>query len=205
MKYVLRLCVLAAAMLMVVPGPARAADMDGVSNLGINPYIGLGLGVYDMKFSQTGFSQSNNVFGGFAKLGADFNDYLGAQLRVGLTEPGKTTYTGRTVQLRTDYLFSYLVKLQIPATSEFHIYGLVGGTTGKANISDSSAAIAPASANKTATGFSFGGGLDYRVDDFMHVGLEYMRYWSGVKVNKTGYPASKMDVDSYAATLKIMM
>jgi opacity protein-like surface antigen len=206
MKYVLRLCVLAAAMLMAIPGPARAADMDdGVSSLGLNPYIGLGLGVYNLKFHQGNFNQSNNMFGGFAKLGVDFNDYLGAQLRVGLTEPGKTTYPGSAVTLRADYLFSYLVKLQLPITQEFNIYGLAGGTTGKMNLKDTSGAIAPASANKTATGASFGGGIDYRVDDFMHVGIEYMRYWSATKVNKTGFPAGNMNVESYTATLKILM
>lgn len=204
MKHMLRLSVLAAAMLMAMPGLARAGDGDG-SSFGINPYIGMGLGVYDLKFSQTGFSQSNNMFGGFANLGVDFNDYLGAELRVGLTEASKTAYTGRTVQLRADYLFSYLAKLQFPITPEFRIYGLAGATTGKANIKDSSGAIAPSSANKTTTGASFGGGFDYRVNDFMRVGLEYMRYWNGVNVNKAGYPASKMDAESYTAALKIMM
>lgn len=206
MKYVLRLCVLAAAMVLAIPGPARAANMDdGVSSIGINPYIGLGVGIYDLKFHQGGFNQDNNVFGGFAKLGADFNDYLGAELRVGLTEPGKTTYPGSSVTLRADYLFSYLVKLQFPVTQEFHIYGLAGGTTGKITLKDTSGAIAPSSANKTATGASFGGGLEYRVDDFMDVGIEYMRYWNATKVNKTGFPAGNMNVDSYTATLKILM
>jgi opacity protein-like surface antigen len=205
MKHMMRLSMLAAALLMAMPGPARAANIDGVSSLGINPYIGLGLGVYDLKFSQTGFSQSSNMFGGFVKLGADFNDYLGAQLRVGTTERANRSYAGATVGLDASYLFSYLVKLQFPVTQEFHIYGLAGGTTGKAHITATPASFLTANAGKTATGASFGGGIDYRVDDFMSVGLEYMRYWNGVKVNKTGYPDSKMDAESYTATLKILM
>jgi opacity protein-like surface antigen len=205
MKHMMRLSMLVAALLMAMPGPARAANMDGVSSLGINPYIGLGLGVYDLKFSQTGFSQSNNMFGGFVNLGADFNDYLGAELRVGTTEKKKNTYAGGSVEQGADYLFSYLVKLQFPVTQQFHIYGLAGGTTGKMRLTVTPASFLTANAGKTATGASFGGGLDYQVDDFMSVGLEYMRYWNNVTINQTGYPASKMNVDSYTATLKIMM
>jgi opacity protein-like surface antigen len=206
MKYVLRLCVLAAAMLMAIPGPARAADMDdGVSSLGVTPYVGLGLGVYDLEYHQGNFTQSNNVFGGFAKLGVDFNNYLGAQLRVGLTEPGKTTYPTRSVSLRASYLFSYLVKLQLPITQDFSIYGLGGGTTGRVIVTDTSGAIVPGSYSKVATGASWGGGIDYRVDDIMHVGIEYMSYWNAIKVNKTGYPAGNMNAASYTATLKILM
>lgn len=197
MKHVLRLSVFAAVMLMALPGRAVAADMGGLGDFGINPYIGVGLGVYDLKFSGAGFNQGNNVFGGMFRVGADFNDYLGVELRVGGTDVGAT---GNTRQ-KASYLFSYLAKIQFPVTQELRIYGLAGATTGRTHFTQAGIDYA----GKVATGASFGGGIDYSVDDFMDVGVEYMRYWNGVGVNKVGSPAAKEDAASYLATLRIMM
>lgn len=204
MKHVLRGCMLAAAMLMALPGAAQAAgmgDMGDISNFGIHPYIGVGVGVYDLSFKGSGLAMSNNVAGGFVKLGADFNEYLGAELRVGATDRGKRNFPAGYYEQRARYLFSYLAKLQLPVTQQFRIYGLVGGTTGNLSFLTGTGQLA----GKVATGVSFGGGFDYQVDDFTRVGLEYMRYWNGVDVNKAGSASATENADSYVATLQISM
>lgn len=207
MKHVLRFSVLAAVMFTSMPGRAMAADIGGLdSSSGIKTYIGMGLGVYDLRFSAAGLNQSNNVFGGMVRLGADFNDYLGAELRVGGSDQKAQVYysignVNYGFKQRANYLFSYLLKLQYPVTQEFRVYGLVGGTTGEVSFQG-----AQQYAGKVATGTSYGAGFDYSVDDFMSVGLEYMSYWNGVSVNKlAGVPPAEENVDSYMATLRIMM
>jgi hypothetical protein len=207
MKHVLRGCMLAAAMLMALPGPVRAAgmgdmgDMGDMGSFGIHPYIGVGVGVYDLNFKGSGLAMSNNVAGGFVKLGADFNEYLGAELRVGATDRGKRNFPTGYYQQRARYLFSYLAKLQLPVTQQLRVYGLVGGTTGNLSFLTGAGQLA----GKVATGVSFGGGFDYQVDDFTRVGLEYMRYWNGVGVNKAGAASATENADSYVATLQIAM
>ena len=148
MKNMMRVSMLIAALCLAWPGQAKAAD---IGDLSLHPYMGVGLGLYHLKFSQPGFSQSNNVFGGYLQLGSDFNDYLGAELRIGTTAKGSNTYTGGTVDLTSDYMFSYLLKLQYPTTPELRIYGLIGGTTGKAKITPTPAAFLSASAPVSAS------------------------------------------------------
>jgi len=200
MKHVLRGCMLAAAMLMALPGLAQAADLGDMGDSGIQPYVGAGVGVYDLNFKGSGINQSNNVAGGFVKMGVDFNDFLGAELRVGATDIKGGTLS-QPVRQRARYLFSYLAKLQLPFTQQFRVYGLIGGTTGNLNANAGGTQLA----GKVATGVSFGGGFDYQVDNFTRVGLEYMRYWNKVGVNKAGSPSATANVDSFVATLQFAM
>lgn len=201
-----RLSVLATAMLMALPGLAQAADMGGLGGFGFKPYIGVGVGVYDLRFSGLGYNQSDNLTGGMVRVGADFNDYLGVELRYGTTERKmKPLYNiggfNYGFSQKAIYLFSYLVKLQYPITQDFHAYGLLGGTTGRTSFMG-----ATEYAGKVATGLSYGAGFDYNVDDFMSVGLEYMSYWDGVQVNKNNYsPYSIENAESYLATIKVEM
>lgn len=200
---VMRVCrasLLGMALCLISPGPAGAAEMGG---LGFYPYMGIGLGAYNLKYAQPAYSQRNDVFGGYLQLGADFNDYLGAELRIGSTAKGSNAYAGGTVDQSVDYLFSYLLKLQYPTTPDLRLYGLIGGTTGKAKISPTPASILSAG-TKTATGVSYGLGLDFRLLDRLHGGLEWVRYWDNIGVNASGITSSKMTIDGYTATLKYL-
>lgn len=200
MKRICRASLLGMALCLISPGLAGAADMEG---FGFHPYMGIGLGVYNLKYSQPAYSQRDNVFGGDLQLGADFNDYLGAELRIGTTAKGSNAYAGGTVDQSADYMFSYLLKLQYPTTPDLRLYGLIGGTTGKAKISPTPAGILSAG-TKTATGLSYGLGLDYRLADQLRGGLEWVRYWDNIGINASGITSSKMTMDGYTATLKYL-
>ncbi len=200
MKKTFRASLLVMALALISPGLASADDMGGS---GFNTYMGIGLGAYNLKYSQPAYSQRNNVFGGYLQLGSDFNDYLGAELRLGTTAKGSNAYAGGTVDQSADYLFSYLLKLQYPTTPDLRLYGLIGGTTGKVKISPAPAGILSAG-TKTATGLSYGIGLDYRLADQLRGGLEWVRYWDNIGVNASGVTSSKMTIDGYTATLKYM-
>lgn len=199
-KRMCRAALLGMALCLISPGLAVAADMDG---FGFHPYMGIGLGVYNLKYSQVAYNQRDNVFGGYLQLGSDFNDYLGAELRIGSTAKGSQAYAGGTVDQSADYLFSYLLKLQYPTTPELRLYGLIGGTTGKVKVTPAPAGILSAG-TKTATGVSYGLGLDYRLGDQLYGGLEWVRYWDNIGVNASGVASSKATIDGYTATLKYL-
>ena len=122
MQKMFRVSMLVMALCLMFPGLAGAADMEGFGFMltGIDGDLlggeqpdrfrikiwdpDSGVIVYD--------NQRDNVFGGYLQLGSDFNDYLGAELRIGTTAKGSNAYGGGTVDLSADSLFSYLLKLQ---------------------------------------------------------------------------------------------
>ena len=156
-------------------------------------YAGGGIGAFGLEYKEPGFSQKNTVFGGFGKFGADIGDYFGAELRIGATSTGTTSYPAGTlggtipfdVSLSDDYFFSYLAKLQYPVAQDFRAYAMVGGTTAKIKrklsvpipgigtlINDSA----------TKTGVSFGFGAEYNISDVLSVGGEWMQYLLNVNL-----------------------
>lgn len=165
---------------MALPLTAQARDMQ--------PYLGIGLGVFGFEHSQPGFRQRNTVFGGFVKGGVDINDYLGIELRAGSTAKGKRAHaagmlgspTPFSLSQRADYFVSYLAKLQVPVSSDMSLYALVGATTAK-----TSASVTPAFTSfvaTTKTGLSYGAGFDAEINDRFTGGLEWMQYWTKISV-----------------------
>jgi len=172
-----------AAMIMVGSATVQAQDF--------KPYAGVGVGAFglEMKDSSVNFNQKNTVLGGYAKFGVDINDYFGAELRVGTTAKGDTTYAvggvsagspAGTIGQKADYFFSYLAKLQYPVSPDFRAYAMLGATTAKHKTTFTPALGTGSSPTKT--GFSYGVGGDFRVNDQLSVGAEWMQYWTNVTV-----------------------
>jgi len=191
----------ALAALLVTTSAANAQDM--------KPYIGVGMGVFglEVKDSTPGFAltQKNNVFGGFFKAGVDINEYIGAELRVGTTANGKTSYPTGTlgatvpfdITLQNDYFFSYLGKLQFPASQDFKLYALIGATTAKFTPQVSALGLTFTGNSVTKTGFSYGVGGEFNVNDQMSIGAEWVQYWTDVALD----PNSKGRLWGAAGTL----
>jgi len=185
MKNMLRTAVLAVA-LIFASAPALAQDFE------FKPYVGVGLGGFNIELDALGLlSDSDTAFGGYGLVGADFNDYLGAELRVGTT--ANATLFG-AVDVGVDYFISYLAKVQYPATPELRVYGLIGGTTAKATTS----VVGFPDESYTETGVSFGAGLDYRIMDQVIIGAEWVRYWHNVEVE----PGLEAIVDGFSGLVK---
>jgi len=158
------------------------------------PYSGIGVGVFDLKAEALGSSQNNVVAGGFAKVGVDVGDYFGFELRAGKTGSGTKAYTARafglsipfSVKLSTGYFLTYLVKLQMPEShgwkDGWRTYGLIGATTAKGKIQGSTIGFS-ATADATKTGLSYGGGIEYKFNDNMSAGVEFISYWNRVSVS----------------------
>lgn len=146
------------------------------------PYAGAGIGAFGLEYKDSTVSQKNTVFGGFGKMGVDVNPYLGAELRIGTTGSGTKSYTGATTsrKISDSYFLSYLAKFQFPASEDFNIYALVGGTTAKFKLTTNTT-----SASATKTGVSYGAGFDYNLQNQWSAGLEWMQYWTNVKLPTT--------------------
>jgi len=179
---------------MILAGSSGAQAQD------FKPYVGVGVGVFgiDAKDTTTAFSQKVTALGGYAKFGVDMYEYFGMELRLGTVDStGKQTYpagstlagtviaTPVTVDMSTNYFKSYLLKVQNAVSSDFRFYALVGATTAKPLFKVDVPGIALFSPMKSKTGFSYGGGGDFSINDQFSVGGEWMQYWTNVKVGAT--------------------
>ena len=147
--------------------------MDTDNDFDIRPYAGVGIGAFGLELKSPTVNQKNTVFGGFGKVGADIGDYLGAELRFGSTSSGTTGNT----KLSDSYFISYLAKVQYPVTLDFRPYALIGGTTSKFKVT-----TAGVETSNTKTGFSYGFGADYYLQDQLSIGGEWMQYWTNVNI-----------------------
>ncbi|MES0372537.1 MAG: outer membrane beta-barrel protein, partial [Mariprofundaceae bacterium] len=95
----------------------------------IKPYVGAGIGMFTADFNN-GFKAKNAV-GFYINGGADFNDFIGAELRVGTIGSKKISNAEGGGKIKTDYFISYLAKPQFHFTPEASIYALAGATTVK--------------------------------------------------------------------------
>jgi len=170
-----RCLTIAAIMLLLGVQPAQAQNLD------VKPYVGVGIGAFGLEIKDTGVNIKNTVFGGYGKVGANIGDYLGVELRIGSTASGsKVSPIDPTVipKVKADYFLSYLGKLQFPVTPDFKIYALLGGTTAKLKLTNNIGF----NANPTKTGFTYGFGAEYYLQDKLSVGGEWMQYWTNVTV-----------------------
>jgi len=135
--------------------------------------MGVGIGGFGLELKNDTSSQKNTVFGGYGKAGIDIGDYLGADLRFGSTSSG----TAGNTKLSESYFISYMAKLQYQGASDFNIYTLLGGTTAKFKRT-----VAGVESSKSKTGFSYGFGAEYYLQDNLSLGGEWMQYWTNVKL-----------------------
>jgi len=164
------------------------------------PYIGIGTGVFAIQLKINdplvgSAEQRNPTVGGFIKAGVDVNKYFGGELRFGLTgNPstdwgaglpvggGLVTLVPSTVSTKINNFFSYFGKVQYPFDDSFKVYALLGGTTAKFSSSLSIGGFNFAG-DATKTGFSYGGGVEYKVADTVSVGVEWIEYWTDVTLD----------------------
>ncbi|MDQ6970083.1 MAG: porin family protein [Mariprofundus sp.] len=141
-------------------------------------YAGMGLGTVsvDYKDSAAGIDQKNASAGAFAYFGADLNDYLALETRIGATGKDKQTYAGGIERSFSSPTFlSLLAKVKYPVTPELDLFVLGGMTRAKIKGKMTTAA-GVVTQNKSKFGASFGVGTDYRVSDRISLGAEWVQY-----------------------------
>lgn len=153
----------------------------------IKPYVGVGVGLFE---TDLGFGlKSKSAVGYYIHGGADFNDYIGAQLRIGSVS-SKTINAATAAKFKTNFFVSELAKFQYPVTSDAKVFALLGATTYKGSISG------PTTSNSstTKTTFSYGAGFSYTVEDTIDIGFEYMAYSPKTKATQTGGVVTTTDI-----------
>jgi len=183
---------LAAAFLVASMVPlttVQANDYD------MRPYMGVGVGLFNVGYKDSRVSQTDSGFGGFIKGGADFGDYFGLELRVGTTSNGSKSYaagtlgaSAGTLKASSDYFVSYLGKVQMPVSNELRPYALLGGTTAVFKTTNSAIGW---SEKVAKSGISYGVGLDYNLGNQLSANVEWVQYWNNVTLgNKSAGPGT---------------
>jgi len=159
------------------PAPVKATPVKPVPVVvpAKNFYFGLGAtalkaktdvdvtnGIPEAEDSQTGIT---------ARLGYDFMDYLGAELR------GTTAISGEDTGAEKIKQYGAYLKPNIDLTDSLNLYGLLG--ISKVNMSNPLG-----SPSDKESGFSYGLGLDYDVSDSFSVFLDAVNYLRKADKNK---------------------
>lgn len=205
MKKTQTLGIMALSIFMLAPH-AQAQD--------IKPYIGIGGGVFALQYKESGLgysiSQRNPTWGAFLKGGADFNEYVGAEVRLGMTGNPATDWPTGTlgsvvpfrISTKIDNFVSYLLKVGTPVGSESHIHAYIGGTTAKVTGTLSVSGL-NFGESSTKTGVTFGAGYDFTIGDNAKLGLEWIEYWTDVNLGSTGGSVAKGSFRGLSATIKM--
>jgi len=186
MRWIIR--TVAAVVILLFSTGAQAHDFyyHPPQDFYFQPYAGVGFGVFNLSTN----NNSDNVFGAYGVLGADFHEYLGAEFRIGSAADGSAAGFS---ELSLDWFTSFLAKFQFPATEYLRIYGLLGATVLHSNLTQTTGV----QLGKTNADFTFGGGLDYHILDNLMIAGEWTQY-----ANK--YDATtKKGLDVWGATALI--
>ncbi len=189
------LTIMATMMLFVVPARAQSA---GDLELILNPYVGGGLGGFELDYG----NGKDFVFGGYGALGLTIMENLAAELRIGgaSSSSNPDAVLGRSVDKTASWFVSYIAKPQFEVFQGLRIYGLIGATRIKTSITP----LGSIERTSTDTGFSFGVGAEYAIQDQLYVGGEWMRYSSNkarAAVTQAG-GFNGMDVNGFVGTLR---
>jgi len=162
------------------------------------PYIGLGVGMFQLKYSenspQGSYGMSTATWGTFLNAGVQYKKYIGVELRGGLTGSGSADFPANTagyalplnVKIGVNNYFSYLLKPQYPVTDRLKAYGLFGGTAVKFDTIESSGGVQHRNV-PWKTGVTYGLGLEYQFRLNGSLAVEWVEYLSGVDLANGSY------------------
>ena len=188
-----------ALMLAMLTGAATVQAQDS------GYYTGLGLGTVsvDYKDGAAGIDQKNASVGAFAYFGANMNDYLALEARIGATGKDKQTYAGGIERSFSSPTFlSFLAKIKYPVSSDFDVFMLAGMTTAKIKGKMTTAA-GVVTQSKTKTGASFGLGADYMINDQISLGAEWVQYLFPVNLSAGSVFATGSQARMWGITGKV--
>ncbi len=158
------------------------------------PYVGAGFGAFKLGNGV----DKKSVGGGFLKIGDDFSEYLGAELRLGLS--GKTGEE-LTLQSRNkiDYFAAAFLKPLYRVNDNLTGYGLIGLATLRGSYSQGTSATQ----KKTRTGYAYGAGLQYLLSDNYAIDLGFSHMLSKPKTTTTAIKTNFKGLEASLFTLSI--
>lgn len=137
-------------------------------------YLGAGFNI--LTYSESGVEDAS-LTAVTANLGVKFNDYIGAELRVGVGASGDTVTvydSGYVIPVDVDInnLVSTFVRVGFPASEKFHPYFLLGRTKGKVDYEAYGYQV-----SESDNSMSYGFGADLMLTEEAAVSFEYVSYF----------------------------
>lgn len=163
--------------------------------------LGLGVGSFNVKYSEQGpqgnLGLSGETWGSFLKGGVQYGDYVGLELRTGLSGKVDGSFPANTIgnaqpfnlKIGSEYFLSYLFKPQYPVMDRLSVYGLLGGTVAKF-MTQSNIGVQQ-KGSTVATGFTYGLGLEYQFRLNGSLAVEWVQYWDETDLAITSNGTSK--------------
>jgi len=161
----------------------------------IEPYAGVGLGVFEM---DPGANKKAKV-GGFVFAGANLHEYFATEFRVGLTgtEEREELSLSLTEAFKVNWFVSAFAKPKIEIADGVELYALVGLTTINTSHTPTGSAI---QTTTSSTGLSYGVGGSYHFNEKFTIGMEWARYATDADATTKNTSFSGMDVNGFTTT-----
>lgn len=157
-----------------------------------DPYLGASVGAFNIG---TGVSKKA-VTGGFIQVGDDFSQYLGGELRVGLSGWAKQGVNAGA-KSRIDWFGAVFIKPKYDFNDYWMGYALLGVATLRASYSEPGLATQ----KKTRTSYAYGLGLQYRPAENYAVDIEYSHMLSKPSTNASAIRTSFAGVEASMFTV----
>ncbi len=157
-----------------------------------DPYVGASVGAFNLG---TGVSKKA-VTGGFVQIGDDFSQYLGGELRVGMSGWANQGVNAGA-KSRIDWFGAAFIKPKYDFDDQWMGYALLGAATLRASYSEAGLAMQ----KKTRTGYAYGLGLQYRPAENYAVDLEYSHMLSKPGTDATAIRTAFQGVEASLFTV----
>lgn len=184
MKKVLIPSITAALLCMGVASTANAGT----------PYVGAGAG----SFSLNDGTNKKSTVGGYVKVGHDFYEYLGGEVRGGLSGSTKEENVVTPVPAnQIDFFVAALLKPQYHFTEQVSVYGLLGGGL----INATQTPVGGVKRDKSKAGVAYGAGFNVGVMDNFAVTAEWLHIGSKPKAAVAG-TFNGLSADMYTGSVE---
>lgn len=131
-----------------------------------------GAGFSRMTYEESDVSAEADPTALFLRGGWRFNDYLAAEARLGAGVSDDSVHVmGVSVDVEVDYFVGGYLKAGLPVGNLLYPYVVVGAT--KAELTASAGGF---DFSDDATDVSYGAGVDFRFNERLSAGVEYMNY-----------------------------
>jgi len=162
------------------------------TSLAADPYVGASLGAFNVG---TGVGKKM-VTGGFIKLGDNFSEYLGGEVRIGASGS-----TGEELppqaSSKIDWFAAAFVKPHYAFNDEWTGYALLGIATVKASHTEPGFV----KQTKTRTGYAYGVGVEYKFADQIGLNGEWSHMLSKPKATAASIQTNFQGVEASVFTL----
>lgn len=134
------------------------------------PYVGGNIS--DVSISVSDGPDDLSLLAGYARFGAQFDDYFSLEWRIGTgLQDDDTEIVGTTTDVSLDLFYGAYVLGGFPVTEQIYPYALIGYTQAELELNDRFFTI-----DYEEHDFSFGVGVNFDVSDQFAINPEYLQY-----------------------------